>query len=385
VRILFVCPSSTVFGAEVATLNLLSGLQRKGHALLAVTTIWTDGEFSRRLQGIGVPEVRLPFGTFSKKMSWQAITWTIAMAVRLPQLWLGWGRVCRKFKPDVLVLTNPKQGISVYPWLKLQPAIMIEHNAPPLNAANRWMYKTLARKLRLFVPVSDFQVRNICALGIARAQVRVINNGVFSSDRRDLIDQLWTGIDRRPVPPLRIGIAGQISPHKGHDCLVDAACLLKAREMKFEIRVFGRGNPDYIVHLKKKISDSGLEGNWLWMGYETSADRIYTKMDVCVVPSVFDEPFGMVAVEASAYGVPVVASRRGGLPEAVQAGITGWLIESGDARLLAERLSWFVDNPDKCRDMGRAGQERVFNTFTVEQSAARFGELFKRLVADEPT
>ena len=59
-RILTVCTSTNVFGAEIITLKMLEGFARAGHEQLAVTSTWTDGEFNRRLTKIAVPERRLP-------------------------------------------------------------------------------------------------------------------------------------------------------------------------------------------------------------------------------------------------------------------------------------------------------------------------------------
>ncbi|PYK74034.1 MAG: hypothetical protein DME42_05370 [Verrucomicrobia bacterium] len=85
-RILTVCTSTNVFGAEVVTLKMLDGFQRAGHEQLAITSIWTDGEFNRRLALLGVREVRLPFGAFSKRIAFRPLWWTLNTVVRLPWL-----------------------------------------------------------------------------------------------------------------------------------------------------------------------------------------------------------------------------------------------------------------------------------------------------------
>ncbi len=153
-KIIVVCTSSYVYGAEVATLNLLEGLKKEGHDILAITSTWTDGEFSKRLAELAIPEKRLPFGTFSKKLTWQAMSWTFNMLIRLPGLWIGWSGIFRRFQPDILVITNPKHGLYLYHWLDKVPSIIIEHSEKPISKENRWLYNILMKRLAGVVAVS---------------------------------------------------------------------------------------------------------------------------------------------------------------------------------------------------------------------------------------
>ncbi|RUS44653.1 glycosyltransferase family 4 protein [Cohnella sp. AR92] len=97
----------------------------------------------------------------------------------------------------------------------------------------------------------------------------------------------------------------------------------------------------------------------------------YSLADVTVVPSVRREAFGLVNVEAMAAGLPVVATRIGGMPEIIQDGITGFLIPVERAPIeLADRLSLLLNQEELRQEMGRRGQERVREQFTWEHSAA---------------
>ena len=84
--------------------------------------------------------------------------------------------------------------------------------------------------------------------------------------------------------------------------------------------------------------------------------KLYRTADICVVPSVWEEPFGMVAVEAMASGLPVCASRVGGLQGIVRHGETGFLFERGNSAELAERLGQLFDDAALRRRMGEAGR-----------------------------
>ena len=97
-----------------------------------------------------------------------------------------------------------------------------------------------------------------------------------------------------------------------------------------------------------------------------SPDRLpelYARADICVVPSIWPEPFGITALEAMAAGRPVVASRTGGLAQSVVHGETGLHFENGDILGLAGALERLLDDPELRRRMGQAGRSRAEKVF----------------------
>jgi glycosyltransferase involved in cell wall biosynthesis len=86
--------------------------------------------------------------------------------------------------------------------------------------------------------------------------------------------------------------------------------------------------------------------------------------DICVIPSLWDEPFGIVALEAMAAGKPVVASKCGGLQDIVIDGKTGFLVPPGDVDALAERLNRLLDSASLRAALGAAGRRRVAAQYT---------------------
>jgi len=375
-RILTVCASTNVFGAEIITLKLLEGFSRAGHEQLAVTSIWTDGEFNRRLSALGISEVRLPFGALSKRLALQPMWWTANVVGRLPWLWLGWRRVVRKFQPDVVIFTSWRLALPVAFSVTHLPAFLVEHSNLEPTKTRLVMYKFLARKLTGFVAVSNFTGRHLLQLGIAQEQIHVIRNGVFSDFDRG---RMRCAVESRVAHagPPRIGIVGQVRSSKGHDVLLEACRLLLARNVPVDIRVFGTGDPKYIASLNQKVARYGLSKYWTWMGYQADSSKIYSGLDICVMPS-FNESFGMVAVEASGNELPIIASNCGGLPEIIEDGVTGLLVEPGDPNELAGKICWLLDNPEAARRFGIEGRKKVLREFTQEQMVAGYETLFRR-------
>jgi len=92
----------------------------------------------------------------------------------------------------------------------------------------------------------------------------------------------------------------------------------------------------------------------------------YRKASIFVMPSYY-ETFGISAMEAMAFGLPVVATRAGGLSEVVEDGVTGFLVPPGDSQAVAEAIIRLLRDQNLRRRMGEAGRKRVLDEFTVDR------------------
>lgn len=381
-RILTVCTSAQVYGAEVITLKLLQGLKRAGHEQLAITSVWTDGEFSRRLATVGITELRLPFGFFSRRLTAQALRWTATFLTRVPELWLRWRRAVQSFNPDVIVLTSTRLALPILPFLGDVPAILVEHANLTETSVRRMMHQLFSRRLRAIVAVSDFSKHYTERTTGTALPVHVIKNGPFGAAERNAmraaVDTATT--DKPSARPAIIGIVGQVSHVKGHDTLLEAARLLNGRGLPVEVRVFGSGDPVYVAELTERARQYDLATQWKWMGYKGDQASIYRNMDICVMPSRCDEAFGMVAAEAGGYALPVVASDRGALPELIIDGQTGFLVDPESPSALADKLAWLVTHPSEARNIGARAHDNVFKHFTAERMTSQFEDLFRQLM-----
>ena len=91
-------------------------------------------------------------------------------------------------------------------------------------------------------------------------------------------------------------------------------------------------------------------------------NRFYRKARMLIVPSTWFETFPLVIGEAMSQGIPVIASRTGGLPEIIDDGVTGLLFEPGNADDLAAKIRILWDDPDLCRKMGEASYAKILRT-----------------------
>lgn len=133
---------------------------------------------------------------------------------------------------------------------------------------------------------------------------------------------------RPPRENYVVGYLGRIESTKGVETLLEAAALTKSERLK--VLLGGSGEQSYLDRLRSRFPSDSIE----FAGY-VKPDEFFARIDVLVVPSLWEEPLGRVIYEAYARGVPVVANRRGGMPEIIDEGETGYVVTPGDAQELA--------------------------------------------------
>jgi glycosyltransferase involved in cell wall biosynthesis len=110
---------------------------------------------------------------------------------------------------------------------------------------------------------------------------------------------------------------------------------------------------------------AGGDSRIRYIGYVKDVENVYQTADIVVVPSRWQEPLGLINLEAGACRKPVVATRVGGIPEVVEDGVNGYLVEPGDVDALAARAAALIADPSLRARMGEAGRARVERHFTI--------------------
>ena len=365
-KILVVCGAGYVSGLEVVTISLIQGLIQRGHDVRCIATTWDDGDFAERLTSYSVPFIRLPLGFISKKMSGPSIRMTLDQMRKLPELWIGYWRYVRDFKPDIILQSNFHHLLLLWPLLNAEKTAYHVHNAFPSTGLYHKLFRLLNRKLKVFIGVSEFVRQKLIGLELPEEKVTKVLNGVsFNPSISPKNGNGYTLLNS--ASPVVICTLGQIGEWKGHDDLVEALSQLKVMGLQFTCLIYGKADSDYADSLKKKINDLNLSEQVHLPGFTKNVEEVYLKSDICVVPSRFEEPFGMVAAEAALSGIPVIATRSGGLAEIVQDEITGYLIDIGCPDQLAERLKALIQQPDLRQQMGKAARKHALGQFTLDR------------------
>jgi glycosyltransferase involved in cell wall biosynthesis len=371
-RILFVCGAGTVYGKEIITLSLIQGLRNGGHEVWCLTTTWGDSDFLRLLEEKAIPYSRVPLGFISKTLSWPAILMTLDQVRRLPELWIGYRKAIKAFRPDIILHSNFHHIFLLWPVLGARINIFHVHDYFVPKAFYRWMFKLLAVRLTVFVGVSRFIAESLIEVGVKKNKTAYVLNGVSVAepDRHEPgpVSSQRPGENEKDKSSrtIVIGIVGQVGQWKGHDDLVEALQILKRDDQTFICRVYGNGDPDYEKGLKEKIDRYSIANNVQWAGF-VDRKTIYGNLDICVVPSRRQDPCPTVALEASHFGLPIIATRNGGLPEIVRDGETGYLVDAGAPEQLAQKLTLLIQNPDLRISMGQAARQHALLHFTCER------------------
>jgi glycosyltransferase involved in cell wall biosynthesis len=106
----------------------------------------------------------------------------------------------------------------------------------------------------------------------------------------------------------------------------------------------------------------------------------YRKSRILVAPSLWFEPFGMVVVDAMAMGVPVIASRIGGLPYLVEDGVNGSMFEPGNPDDLVQKVRRLWEDPQLCERMGKAGQQKVAQQYSQKVYYQNLISVYQRAI-----
>jgi len=169
--------------------------------------------------------------------------------------------------------------------------------------------------------------------------------------------------------------AGRFSPEKGFGVLVEAAATICA-DPAAGVVMFGEGA--LRADLEQRIAELGLSGRVVLPGFRTDLDSLIGGADVVVLPS-YTEGLPNVALEASAAGVPVVATAVGGTPEAVADGVSGFLVPPGQPAAIANKVVELLRDPALRARFGAAGRDRMHEQFTFQAQAAAYFKLLNTL------
>jgi glycosyltransferase involved in cell wall biosynthesis len=354
-------------------------LRDRDHEVFCVYSSWNDGEFRKLLEDESIPSVSMPLGFISKKLSWTTAGMTLDQFRRVPSLWFKYRKVLSDFKPTIVVHTNFHHLILLWPLLRAANNVFHVHECFPSSKFYRVVLKLISLRLKLFVGVSKFVATSLMSLGIPEEKISYVLNGVSSNSSCQLETEAISS--RSDSSPVTIGIIGQVGEWKGHDDLVEALCLLKREGVKFVCRIFGGGDPLYVDSLKEKISSRGLVQEVEWSGFVRNKCSIYSCIDLCVVPTRSSEPFGLVAAEASLHGIPVVATKCGGLPEIIIDEKTGYLIDAGSSAALAHKLKVLIQSSTLRHELGVSARQHALKNLTSGRMVNQFDKALYSLVS----
>lgn len=337
-------------GAEIVVRQLAEGLQGRGHQLAVLATGPESGLHEELVGGVRIYRA----GLFN-------FYWHFTQQRRNPLLRLGWHyrdrynsgmrtyvrEVIERERPDVVVCHN-LTGWSISAWDEISaagiPIVQVLHDLYLLCPKDTMFNKGRSCERQCGI-CSAFRQKHAAASTQIAAVIgvsgfildRISSHGYFGQASRHVVHNSVTLEDAPSAAPrqshsglLRFGFIGTLSENKGVGWLIEQ---FQALSINATLEIAGRGKLDDEARFKAMADPAKVR----FVGYQ-SAEHFMRTIDVLVVPSIWDEPFGLVAVEGGAHHLPVIATSRGGLPEIIQDNLNGLLCSPTDPDSLGRAM-----------------------------------------------
>ena len=217
------------------------------------------------------------------------------------------------------------------------------------------------RNIARFVCPSDFTAQKLISAGYPKKNVRVIPHFIDTTNVKPVFDGDGSVL-----------FVGRFVEEKGVRFILDLA-----KEMSETAFVLVGDGPlgEEVRACAKELGNVEVTG---WLGREALA-QTYARASVVIVPSLWQEVFGLVALEGMAYGKPVLVSDQGGLPEVVEDGVTGLVLPAGDLGDWEDALVQLLSNEKKRRAMGESARKRVENFYTPSRHLEALDRVFQEV------
>jgi glycosyltransferase involved in cell wall biosynthesis len=368
-------------GGSKASFELARGLVRRGHRVDVLTGKYDGAEAVETIDGVRI----------HRSWSWRksihecglrgAITFVVSALPRLR-------RLIKREEYDVLLyfFGFPTGLLSLYSGrvAKLPYIVSLRGSDVPL-------YDRDSHRLRFLHDLLKPLSRSIWANA---AQVTAVSEGLREMANRSFpdidVEVIHNGIDlpesvghiRQPDKrgrPVRLNCVARLIPRKGIHDLIDAVSDLQ--DQNVEVHIIGTGPAEKELHELAKRRGVGQLVQF--HGYQTPlrVQELNAKADIFVLPT-WSEAFPNVILEAMSVGLPVIATRVGGIPEAVLDGVTGILVEPRDCESLARAIRRLSVDGDLRRSMGEAGFQRVRKQFSWDTNTDAFEQLLRSTAAN---
>ncbi|MCD4726548.1 MAG: glycosyltransferase, partial [Pirellulales bacterium] len=244
------------------------------------------------------------------------------------------------------------------------PLVYHAHSPTTNDTTRRWrnrlngaVERMCLRRVSRVVAVSQAMAEHIAREGFDPERIAVVPNGV---PRLDALPSRMT-----PRGRWRLGVVALFRPRKGIEVLIEAMARLHREGISVRLRAVGTfESPEYEAEIITQLQRLGLTEHVAWTGFTRDVPAELRKMDLLILPSLFGEGLPMVVLEAMAAGVPVVATRVSGVPEAIRHGRDGVLTDTADPDALARAIAAVVDGQYDWSSMRASAFERQTRLFS---------------------
>ncbi|HEX8036244.1 MAG TPA: glycosyltransferase family 4 protein [Ktedonobacterales bacterium] len=240
------------------------------------------------------------------------------------------------------------------------------------------------------IGISQFVSDSVVAMGYSPDKVHTVLNCIDANQWEPATDgaairQEYHIPHDMPV----LCIMARLFHWKGHSELLKALAIVKERVPSFRLLIVGEDDPraapgrgSYTAEVKALTRELGLTQQVIFTGFRSDVASLLAASDIYAMPS-FEEPFGMVYLEAMAMGKPVIALDNGGTREVVEQHVTGLLSPPYDSDALAQNILMLLDNRELREQMGIRGRLRAERRFSPQQMADNVERVYRSILSSK--
>jgi glycosyltransferase involved in cell wall biosynthesis len=340
-------------GGQNQVLLTAKGMERRGHEVIVVCR--TGSALRDRAHAADLDVRPLAFGG--------DFVPTAALALR---------QLARRFRADVVHVHDPHAAAAAL-WIGSSSSHLFASRRVDFalrGPLSRWKYG----RCRRVIAVSRAVARVLEGDGLPAASVRVVYEGVPDRPPAEGGEEALRALGVPAGAPV-VGNVAALTAHKDHATLLAAAAQVIARVPDARFVIVGQGELE--SRLRTQAYELGLESRVLFAGFRSDVDRLLPAFDVFCLSSHM-EGLGTSLLDAMCYARAVVGTSAGGIPEAVEDGVTGRVVPPGRPDALAAALTEVLLDRARREAMGRAGRRRFLERFTadrmVEETLAVYAE-----------
>jgi glycosyltransferase involved in cell wall biosynthesis len=371
-RVLFVNNSPEPGRGHLAKLggggkSLLAILKRIGeHGWTPHVVVPGEGPFTDALRELGVPARVFPYESPD-----------LRHPVRAWHNFMTWRRILAETAPAIIHANGFEISRSFALAARSVQVPFLTHVRFPVEPAGiRWVLRGLPRPAAFVFNSRALRDRvwPSIAAWAPKSKDFIVHNAV---DLDEFSAAPWPG-----GPPYRIGIVANFAPFKRHEDFIRTAALVAAEELDAEFWIVGddtegKGRRRLLEDLAASL---GQQHRIKFLGHRRDVPDLIRQLHVVVLTSQF-EPFGRAVIEAMACGRPVVATRDGGVPEIIDEGETGHLVEVGDCAGFARALVSLLRDREAWERMSRNAADAVRHRFALDAHVERIVEIYEELTS----
>lgn len=285
--------------------------------------------------------------------------------------------IIKKEAPDVLHLNSSKMGGlgGLAGRIARVPKILFTAHAWAFNESRPWVQKKIITFLHWLtvifshttLAVSRKTKKDIDSLPFMRNRVFVVHNGIGKVDfipKKTAQNTISKKVGAKPTP-IMIGTISELHKNKGLNFLIEAV-----KDLDEEVSVYIIGDGEEIKNIENKIEELGLQEKVHLTGRIDDARTLLKAFDIFTLTSITEALPGVI-LEAGLAGLPVVATRVGGIPEIVENGKSGILVSPYKVKEINTALKYLISKPDKRKEFGKEIKNSVEKNFSLERMIER--------------